>query len=140
LAAGDRAGAITAYERVPDSSSAYLDAQIARIRCLSAHNGAGEPTLDDVIEAGSSLETLPVDGEQRDRLTVDLLNAALRLTLDGKAPDGRPLTLLGHSVSEHELRLGLERSYRALARRSADRSERIRLVDQANRSRPRTWT
>jgi serine/threonine-protein kinase PknG len=41
---------------------------------------------------------------------------------------------------ERDLRFGLEHSYRALARRAASRTERIRLVDAANRARPRTWT
>jgi serine/threonine-protein kinase PknG len=140
LASGDRKGAIAAYERVPDSSSGYIDAQTARIRCLSAGNGAGQPTLDELLAAGSGLEILPVDGEQRDRLTAELLETALNLTLTGVTTDDEPASLLGHRLSEHELRLGLERAYRALARRSADRGERIRLVDEANRARPRTWT
>jgi serine/threonine-protein kinase PknG len=140
LAAGDRSGAIAAYERVPDSSSGYLDAQTARIRCLNAHNGAGDPTLDELLAAGSILEALPVEGELRDRLTADLLDKALLLTLAGKASDDGRANLLGHRLVERDLRLGLERSYRALARRAGTRAERIRLVDEANRARPRTWT
>ena len=140
LELGDRAGALEAFESVPDSSSGYLDAQVARIRCLAAHNGAGAPTLDELIATGSSLEGLPIEGEQRDRLTADLLDAALALALEGKTPADGAASLFGHRLVEHELRLGLERSYRALARRAATRAERIRLVDQANRTRPRTWT
>ena len=34
LEVGDRAGALAAYDRVPDSSSAYLEAQTARIQRL----------------------------------------------------------------------------------------------------------
>src|SRR6202011_2195601 len=48
LAAGDRAGALAAYERVPDSSSAFIDAQTARVRCLSG-DGA---TVDQLLTAG----------------------------------------------------------------------------------------
>ena len=140
LITGDREGALSAYERVPDSSSGYLDAQTARIRCLSAPNGAGEPTLDQVLTAGSILEGLPIKGEQRDRLSADLLDAALRLTLGGKAREDAHVSLLGHNLVERDLRLALERSYRALARSSGTREERIRLVDEANRTRPRTWT
>ena len=140
LISGDRAGAIAAYERVPDSSSGYIDAQTARIRCLSAHDGSGDPTLDELLAAGSILEALPVEGEQRDRLTADLLATALRLTLTRGAVANGGASLLGHRVAERDLRLGLERTYRALARRAASRSERIRLVDEANRARPRTWT
>jgi len=140
VALSDRAGALAAYERVPDSSSDYVDAQSARIRCLTAENGTGAPTLDALLTAGSILEMLPVEGERRERLTADLLETALKLSVTGVAvDDGRP-SLAGHRLVEHDLRLGLERCYRALARRAADRAERIRLVDAANRTRPRTWT
>jgi serine/threonine-protein kinase PknG len=132
---GDRDGAVSAYEQIPDSSSGYLDAQTARIRCL-----AEQPTIDAVIAAGEALDALPIEGEKRDQITAELFEAALELTLDGGAVDDGRTTLLGHRISERELRLGLERSYRALARRASNRSERIRLVDQANRARPRTWT
>jgi serine/threonine-protein kinase PknG len=140
LVAGDRTGAIGAYQRVPDSSSGYIDAQTARIRCLSVVNGIGDPPLDELLIAGSILEALPVAGEQRDRLTADLLETALRVTLTGTASDDGRTSLLGHRVVERDLRLGLESSYRALARRATSRAERIRLVDEANRVRPRTWT
>jgi serine/threonine-protein kinase PknG len=140
LFVGDRDGAIAAYERVPDTSSGYLDAQTARIRCLSARDDGVRPTLDELLIAGSTLESLPIDGEQRERLTVDVLDCALTLTVQGKAPADGGAKLLGHPFVERELRLALERSYRQLARRSASSAERIRLVDQANRTRPRTWT
>jgi serine/threonine-protein kinase PknG len=140
LELGDRAGALTAYGRVPDSSSGYLDAQAARVRCLSAGNGTSDAVLDDLVAAGAILQDLPLEREQRDRLIADVLERALGLTLHGKVPDGAQATVLGHRVAERDLRLGLERSYRALARHALDRMERIRLVDEANRTRPRTWT
>jgi serine/threonine-protein kinase PknG len=140
MALGDRDGAIDAYERVPESSSGYTDAQTAKLRCLNTANGNGPPTLDDLLAAGSILERLSIDATQRDRLTADLLESALQLTLDGGAPSGGGAKLVGHRLVERELRLGLERSYRALARHAGSRAELIRLVDQANRARPRTWT
>ncbi len=139
LASADRDGAIAAYDRVPDSSSGYVDAQIARINCLVSGTSVRGPAFDDLITAGSILEQLPVKGEQRERLTADLLEPALRLSVKGKAPNGGT-RLLGNVVAEHELRVALERCYRALARRAESRAERIRLVDDANRTRPRTWT
>jgi serine/threonine-protein kinase PknG len=138
LAAGDRAGALEAYERVPDSSSGYIDAQTARIRCLS-RDGEGEPGLQDLLAAGSALEDLPVEGEQRERLTADLLESALRMTLSGRSPDDGGTRLLGLPLVERDVRLALEHSYRELARHAASRAERIALVDDANRVRPRTW-
>jgi serine/threonine-protein kinase PknG len=140
LALGDQAGALAAYDRVPDASSGYLDAQAARVRCLSAGNGAGDPVLDDLLAAGEILQALPLEREQRERLTADVLERVLALTLQGKAADGAGNSVLGHRLTERDLRTGLERSYRALARHALTRSERIRLVDEANRMRPRTWT
>jgi serine/threonine-protein kinase PknG len=137
LSLGHRAAAVSAYEQVPDSSSGYVDAQVARIRVLSTGNGAGQPTMDELVAAASTLEGLAVDGEQRDHLTASILGAALGLALSGGGSGST--NLLGHTVAERDLRLGLERCYRSLARRAPTRAERIRLVDQANRTRPRTW-
>jgi serine/threonine-protein kinase PknG len=138
LDAGDRAGALAAYERVPDASSGYLDAQTARIRCLS-RDGEGDPALQELLAAGSALEALPVEGEQRERLAADLLESALRMTLSGRASDDGRMRLLGLPLVERDVRLALERSYRELARHAPSRAQRIALVDDANRVRPRTW-
>ena len=140
LAKGDRAGALTAYDRVPDSSSAYVEAQTARIRCLGALDGGADPTIDDLVAAGSILEGLDVDSEQRAKLTAELLEAALRLPHNGAAAGNGGASLLGCRLEERDLRFGLERSYRTLARGAAARGERISLVDRANQVRPRTWT
>ena len=140
LALGDRAGAIAAYERVPDTSSGYLDAQTARVRFLSARGNGVAPTLDDLFAAGAILAQLTIDDAQRDRLTADLLEAALDLTMAGRAPDRDGRVLLGHRLHERDLRLALERCYRSLARQARTRAELIALVDRANRARPRTWT
>ena len=138
LEAGDRAGALEAYERMPDSSSGYIDAQTARIRCLS-RDGEGEPGLLELLAAGAALEQLPVEGEQRERLTADLLESALRMTLSGRDLDDGRARLLGLPLVERDVRLALEHSYRELARHAPTRAERIALVDDANRVRPRTW-
>jgi serine/threonine-protein kinase PknG len=139
LASGDRDGAIDAYDMVPDTSSGHLDAQVARIQCLNTGSGDDDPPFDDLLKAGAILEPLPVKGEQRERLTADLLETALRHSINGETP-ANGATLLGHRLNERDLRLALERCYRALARRAEPRAERIRLVDDANRTRPRTWT
>ncbi|MDX6680763.1 MAG: serine/threonine-protein kinase PknG, partial [Solirubrobacteraceae bacterium] len=133
LACGDRAGALAAYERVPDSAGAHDQAQIARIRCLLS--GAGG--RDDLVAAGAAIDALDVAGEQRALLTAELLRAALEIVLAGGTDPG--VTLAGHPLEETQLRVGLERTYRALAAVAGSASERIRLVDEANRARPRTW-
>jgi serine/threonine-protein kinase PknG len=140
LAAGERAGALAAYDRVPDSSSAYVEAQTARIRCLAESNGAGAATADELLVAGSILETLPVRGEQRVRLAADVLEAALALVQRGGAFDDGRASLLGYRFAERDLRFGVERFYRELARWAPSSAERIELVDHANEVRPRTWT
>jgi serine/threonine-protein kinase PknG len=139
LQRGDRAGALVAYERVPDSSSGYIDAQIARIRCLSTRDADRRLALDELVAAGSALEALHLDGEQRERLAAHVLDAALQITLGGECVDDGRVRVLGLPLVERELRLALEHSYRELARHAASRAERTALVDDANRVRPRTW-
>ena len=129
LAAGERAAALAAYDRVPDSSSAYVEAKTARIRCLVESNGAGAATADDLLVAGSILETLPVRGEQRVRLAADVLESALALVGRGGAFDDGRASLLGYRFAERDLRFGVERSYRELARWAPSSAERIALVD-----------
>ncbi len=140
LAAGERTGALAAYDRIPDSSSSYVEAQTARIRCLAESDGAGPATADGLLVAGSILETLPVRGEQRVRLQAEVLESALALVESGGAFDDGRASLLGCRFLERDLRSGVERSYRELARWAASNSERIELVDRANQLRPRTWT
>jgi serine/threonine protein kinase len=125
----------------PESSSGYLDAQTAQIRCLVSRNGT-DPTFDALLAAAPILEALPLEGEARDRLTAELLETALALARRGQAQDDHRTEGAGHRLSERELRLGLglERSYRTLARHATSRGERLRLVDEVNRTRPRTWT
>ena len=138
-AVGDRAGALAACDRIPESASAYVDAQIARIRCaIDAEVQA--PTADDLSDAASRLEALTLDAEQRTRIGSELLAAALeQLQAEAIDPD-IDTHLLGRPLTEPGVRLGLERAYRELARRADVSSERIRLVDKANSVRPRTWT
>jgi serine/threonine-protein kinase PknG len=138
LATGDRAGALAAYDRVPDSSSAYVEAQTARVRCLIADRGAGT-TAGELLAAADTLESLPLSGAPRTRLEAELFEAALALTArEGGVDDGRA-SLLGRRFRERDLRLGAERSYRELARWASRGAERIALVDRANQVRPRTW-
>jgi serine/threonine-protein kinase PknG len=140
LALGDRTGALAAYDRVPASSSSYVEAQTARIRCLVERDGTRQPEVADLQVAGASIEALSLGPTQRASLTADLLLSALDLLEDeaiGEAPD---IQLAGHVLTERDVRLGLERTYRSLARVASSSGERIRLVDWANRARPRTWT
>jgi serine/threonine-protein kinase PknG len=139
LQAGDRAGAITALAGVPDTSSHYLAAQLAavRIRVLAS---AGRPCASaaDLREAGLGIERLKLDQTALERVTAEVLQAALD-RLRASEPLGTG-PLLGCEENERSLRFGLERSYRARAQLTSDRRRRIELVDLANSVRPRTWS
>ena len=55
--------ALAAYDRVPDSSSAYVEAQTARIRCLAETNGAGP--RHGRRSAGGRLDSRVARGQRR---------------------------------------------------------------------------
>jgi serine/threonine-protein kinase PknG len=135
LAQGDRAGAVATLETVPESSTHHLTAQVAAVHARLA--GAGL-TENDLVDAGSRLERLALDIQRRELLSLRLLETALGW-VDGaspRAPNG--VRLLGADLTKRGLRIGLERSYRALARLTRDADDRVALVDRANAARP--WT
>ena len=165
LAAGDRRGAIDTLLSVPSTSSYHVAAQTAAVRTLvAAHDGSAQggasragATEADLREAADIVSKLKdLDEVSRQRLTVEILQAALALTAgnghgapgggaggQGRAPvpvqHGGP-PLLGWEMTERSLRFGLESGYRSLARLTSDSKSRFDLVDMANRVRPRTWT
>jgi serine/threonine-protein kinase PknG len=137
LAAGDRAGAIAALGAVPDTSSQHLAAQVAAVRIrLSPAIGVAWAPEDELQEAGRQLSMLQLDDMLRQRLTSELLQAALTRVLAGQRL--RAGKLAGCDPNERGLRFGLEGSYRAQARLVPDVRRRIELVDLANQVRPRT--
>jgi serine/threonine-protein kinase PknG len=136
LACGDRAAALAAYGRIPETSSAHDQAQTARIRCLLD----GRPEIGELCAAAAGIDALALEGEQHERLTADLLRSALDLVARDRGAEDPAVTLGGRPLVESDLRLGLERTYRALAAIAATTSERVRFVDEANRVRPWTWT
>jgi serine/threonine-protein kinase PknG len=138
LAAGDRAGAVRALESVPETSSHYTAARVAGIRARLRERSGQEPLGADLTASSTQLGALGLDDRRREELSVEVLQAALGWTLSGK-PGGPEVTVLGHGAVERELRFALERSYRVLARLAEQPAARIELVEQANRTRPRTW-
>jgi serine/threonine-protein kinase PknG len=138
---GDLTGAIEAYERIPSTSSSYVDAQIHKVDAMLEPDG-GALTVDDVVAAGSAVARLPLPKEQQARLTASVLTAALVLvtdgTVDGNGTVGSPPVVMGYAFDERDVRLGLETTYRRLALQSPAGAERIALVDRANELRPRT--
>jgi serine/threonine-protein kinase PknG len=138
MAMGDRAGAVEAYSRVPEESILHVAAQVAMARAL-IRRGAGTgpgPGLEDLLRAGHTVERLRLDRHLRSQLTAELLEAALEpVTMPHWRDPG--VELLGRPLVEVEVRLGLERAYRDLAR-SAVGDEKVLLVDRANQHRPLT--
>ncbi|MEU5257381.1 tetratricopeptide repeat protein [Amycolatopsis sp. NPDC021455] len=145
LAQGARNSAVEVLETVPPSSTHYIDAQVAAIKIKTTAtkaNGRETPvTVHDLLDASARLERLRLDAERRTRLSANVLEAAyewLRTPKQGgQTPGGH---VLGCALEERELRFGLERCYRALARLAGTIEQRIELVDRANAIRPRTLT
>ncbi|MEV5730083.1 MULTISPECIES: serine/threonine-protein kinase [Streptomyces] len=149
LATGDRRGAVTTLESVPEASIHFTAARVAAVRARLRQRTATAsdvPFLDDLTAAAGQVEALDaygLDPTRREQLATEVLGSALDWILSGgqgsvpPAAGGR--TLLGSGLDERGLRFGLERSYRTLARLARGGEERIDLVERANRYRPRTW-
>ena len=145
LAQGGRMSAIEVLEAVPDTSSHHVAAQVAAIKIKTRADdevtAVGEHDLHD---AARRLERLALDAERRTTLSAEVLEAAyswVRAGRPGAAAGGSDARMvLGCRLSERELRFGLERCYRALARLAGTPEQRHGLVDKANAIRPRTLT
>jgi serine/threonine-protein kinase PknG len=143
LAQGAKAGAIEVLESVSPSSTHHVAAQVAAIKIKTRMSGAKDttPVSDrDLVEAGNRLERLTLDAERRTRLSAEVLEACHEWVRASKASPQRGMKVLGCDLSDREVRFGLERCYRSLARLAASPEERIELVDKANAIRPRTLT
>jgi len=138
-ATGDNAGAVGALVAVPESSSQYVAAQVAAIRIrLSPPPGHHWASDSELHEAARQLSRLRLSPAQQQRLSSELLQAALARVIHGQRLNTGPL--LGIEPNERAVRLGLEKNYRQLARLAPDRARRVALVDMANGVRPRTWS
>ncbi|MGH3451453.1 MAG: tetratricopeptide repeat protein [Haloechinothrix sp.] len=153
LAQGGRGSAMQTLESIPETSTHYVAAQVAAIKIKTRESaGAGKHVVrigeHDLVDAAERLERLALDAERRTRLSAEVLEAAygwVRERDNGRPPSAGPAQGSGHRVlgcdlSERELRFGLERCYRALARLAGSPEQRIALVDKANAIRPRTLT
>ncbi|MGW4502420.1 tetratricopeptide repeat protein [Micromonospora sp. NPDC004336] len=135
LAAGDPRGAADALLRVPESARASTVAVTCAVRILLDAPDDGR-RLDAAIDAAATVDKLPPFGE-REEVEAHILRIALGCDLTEGRHDGR--RLFGQPLDEDALRRAFERRCRSRARRTADRRERIALVDLANAYRPVTW-
>lgn len=139
--AGDRMGAVAALDRVPATSASYVDAQVAKAKAILAPGTNGEsPDASHIVQAAAVVDRVALDDDRRAQLTAAVLEEGLALVLrEGSGPEPVP-SLFGWFMTEHDLRLGLEATYRASARRAPTAAERIALVDRANQVRPMSLT
>ena len=135
-AQGDRKAAVAALGRIPQSSSLYLRSRVEAARVL-VRSERGAPAADDLAAASALVESLSLQGRSRFLVSGEIFGAAVEgVRARGLAPSAGT-KILGQPLEESSLRLGLESSLRSMAR-FASGEERIRLVDEANRMRPRT--
>ncbi len=145
LMQGDRNGAVKALEQVPPTSNLYTRAKVEIARILVDRNlpvavnipKHPAPSLTELQSANQALESLTLEGIERYRLDRQVLETALNL-IAAKAivPQGN-ITIAGQPLEEVKLREGLERVLRSMAH-LATGDEKINLVDEANRVRPKT--
>src|SRR5690606_38245542 len=140
LATGANDEATDVLNSVPETSSHYITARLLAIQATTVAADPASLTPDELERAGRQLEALELDPVREARMSVDLLEAALAWTKSGRRElNAADRSVLGHRLTEYDLRRGLETSYRALARQASDEEERVALVDRANQVRPRTW-
>ncbi len=138
-AAGDYAGAVTALDQVPATSRHYNTARCTAVLALVHGRPAEEVEEWQLRAAAKRLESMSDDEPRKKRLATMVLGVALGwISAHMDDADATKPTFLSHSFTEYGLRLGLEKSLRALAKTSDDKRRRFGLVDLANMIRPQT--
>ncbi len=141
LSVGDRARAVAVLDEVPTTSSQRVAAQISAVRG-GLDMRPGPLTEADFIEASTRLEQLRLDTQRQAGLAIEMFQTALRWLRRTAQPatpaDTAAGRMLGHGLTERDMRFGLERNYRVLATLEDSPRARSALVDQANTVRP--WT
>ncbi|MEH2250006.1 tetratricopeptide repeat protein [Nostoc sp.] len=135
-ATGNRNSAVAALESVPQTSNLHPRGRVEIARTLiNSHRSA--PGTQELKAASVAIEALTLEGSDRYRLTKQVLETALNLLTSRQLQAAADLTILGRPLEEVHLRKGLEKALRDMAY-LATGDEKICLVDQANRVRPRT--
>jgi serine/threonine-protein kinase PknG len=133
---GKRAEAVKALDHVPSTSSIYVRSQVEKARLLVSTQ-AKSPAATDLKQAAMVIEATVIDGVEKHRLSCELFQTALTLVNTKVISPDASMQLLGQSLEEVKLRSGWERSLRAMAHLAVG-EEKVRLVDEANRVRPRS--
>jgi serine/threonine-protein kinase PknG len=133
---GDQLSAVAVLDEIPSASRHYATAQLTSSLLLVSRPTA-EITEADLGAAAGRVEKLPQDPRALQLRTI-VVGAALEWLRAGGQTQ-RLERILGVPVTGTGLRQALETSLRALAEHTPDRWHRYRLVDLANRIRPRSW-
>ncbi|MFC7755624.1 tetratricopeptide repeat protein [Tsukamurella soli] len=142
--AGDRHTAYDVLCAVPETSSHHVAARLAAAAVRADASAPDRLTEADLLAAGAEISALDgeIDPQRRALAAERVLGAALawlRAGHTGAAAGTAEPRLLGARLTEPDLRVALEGCYRTLARHAPTSSDRITLVDKANRIRPATW-
>jgi serine/threonine-protein kinase PknG len=133
----DHGGAVAALDDVSVMSRHFQDAQLTGALLLASRPPA-ELTVSDLAAAVSRVQSAP--GERRVlQLRVVVLKAALRWLRTADRAVTPNALIPGIPFTEWGIRRALEAGQRELARRTPQALHRYRLVDEANRIRPRSW-
>ncbi len=135
-ATGDRNGAVAALERIPQTSNLFMRSRVEIARTL-INRERSAPGTQELQAASVAIEALTLEGMDRYRLTQQVLETALNLLTSKQLKAASDLTILGQPLQEVYLRKGLEKALRDMAH-LVNGNEKTRLVDEANRVRPRT--
>ncbi|GAA4898843.1 serine/threonine-protein kinase PknG [Stackebrandtia albiflava] len=131
---GHAQAAVTVLDSVPPTSNHYTTAQLAAVALrLPPQTVQGIGPLRD---AATRIERLDLPTDRHHAFAARILLACLH-TVTATGPQTGP-PVLSSALDERSLRLGLEHTYRELARTSPARADRIRFIDHANDIRP--WT
>ena len=133
----ERSSAVLALERIPQSSSLFARSRVEITRTLISQE-SGFPSDKDLQTAANAIESLSLEGLEKYHLTKQILETALNLLKSRVITPTPKLKILGQSLREEDIRKGIEKALRDMARLTAG-DEKIRLVDEANKIRPRTW-
>ncbi|MCP4227322.1 MAG: protein kinase, partial [Actinomycetia bacterium] len=94
---GDAEGVVDAFGRVPASSAAHYDAQVATARALVSGGPSGQPSVAELQAASATIERLQLDVAERALLSADVYERALAGVKSGTIPPGSS-TMLGREL------------------------------------------
>jgi serine/threonine-protein kinase PknG len=134
-ALGRNDDALAALSRIPTTSRAWVPGQRRRVELLNSESA----TVAQLDQAATELEQFPIDPREKLVLRTALLRHGFAALSSGKITNSGPATIGGVSVTDNGLRSAIEKSLRDTARLTENERERVALVDEANRIRPRTW-